>query len=392
MMKKITMKIILIIILIFIKSVAFADIKTIDEVKKLLFNDKIYEAELFLIKKVKAKDIQAIRFYAICLIKGSYFNKNLPMAISILKEGAKLKDPLSAYTLGNFYYDGIFLKPNYERANFFYDIALKNGMKKAQNKINEIAPRLILNNEDIKIIQIDNEKSKNITTKQKKVMGVSKKTPSWNEDYLDWDKVRGFGSAFAITSDGKFLTNEHVVKNCKKIFIRYKEKIKIADLIFKVEKQDIAVVDIKASTPSFFGFSKKSIKLGQELISGGFPMPDQIGYGIKITTGIVSSTGQNKIDKKYGRFQHSTPTQSGNSGGALINKSGQVVGMTASVLEKVKNAITPQNVNFAVTGTEMKKQLKKRNITFYLNEDIRKYDTEVLAYRLQQTAAQVICY
>ena len=394
-MKLVNFKIIVMIIFVFNMSYAFGQTSSIEKIKKLIHVGKIVEAELALVESVKIGDIKAIRFYSICLIKGQFFNKNLPKGISVLKEGAKFGDPISAFSLGNFFSDGVYLKPNYERANYFYNIALKNGMLKAKIKINDIASKLIRKEdyeENNKIAEIPNKiKSKPYQPKQKIILGFSSKVPSWKEDYINWDKVKGFGSAFAITNNGKFVTNEHVVNKCKKIFIKYKEKYKTANLIFKVKRQDIAVVDIKASTPSFFGFRKEKIKLGQELISGGYPLPDQLDLDIKITTGIVSSSGKNEYSKKYGEFQHTTPTQPGNSGGALISRSGQVLGMTKSILTKVKKHV-PQNVNFAVTASTIKDYLKKNNITFYLNEDNRKYDFENLAGRLEQTAAQVICY
>lgn len=395
-MRYVNFKVILLVMLIFNISFAYGQTSSIEEVKKLINNGKFYEAETLLIKSVKVGDIKAIRFYSICLIKGKFFNKNLPKGLSVLKEGAKFNDAISAFTLGNFFSNGVYLKPNYERANFFYNIAFNNGMKKAKINIDRIATKLIEKEkyeEKNQIVKAPKKiKPKYYPPKQKYILGVTSKVPSWKEDYLDWDKVTGFGSAFAISNNGKFVTNEHVVNKCKKIFIKYKEKYKIANLIFKVKKEDIAVIDIKASTPSFFGFRKENIKLGQELISGGYPLPTQLDYDIKITTGIVSSSGKNRISKKHGgEFQHTTPTQPGNSGGPLISRSGQVIGMTKSILRKTKEHV-PQNVNFAVAGTSIKNYLKKYNISYYLNEDTNKYDFENLAARLEQTAAQVICY
>ena len=65
--------------------------------------------------------------------------------------------------------------------------------------------------------------------------------------------------------------------------------------------------------------------------------------------------------------------------------------MTKSILTKTKEHV-PQNVNFAVAGHTIQSFLKKYNISFYLNTDKNKYDFENLARRLEQTAAQVICY
>ena len=81
------------------------------EVNRLLKSGKTLEAEKKIVKLVLEKNIQAIRFYAICLIKGNYFKKNIPRALVVLNEGANNNDGLSAYTLGNFFSDGVYFKP-----------------------------------------------------------------------------------------------------------------------------------------------------------------------------------------------------------------------------------------------------------------------------------------
>ena len=88
-------KIILLLFLIFNLHNAFGETTALDKVKKLINSGKIYEAETILVESVKAGDKEGIRFYAICLIKGQYFNKNIPKAIAVLKEGAKYGDKKS---------------------------------------------------------------------------------------------------------------------------------------------------------------------------------------------------------------------------------------------------------------------------------------------------------
>ena len=380
-------------------SIASADTNSIKEAQKLINNGNVYEAELYLLKQVQAKDIDAIKIYSYYLLKGKFFQKNIRKGILVLKEGVKLGDTASSYTLGEIYSKGIFLKPNYNKANYFYNLALKNGLKKAQKRIDQISSKI---KQEYEITSdktnIENKNPSKVETINRVgiFVGISNKVPSWREDIIDWSKMDGkrgtSGSSFAISNDGKFVTNEHVIDKCKTIFVRYKDKIKRAKLVFKNKQKDIALINIKASTPSFVGFKKDSFKLGEELISGGFPLSDMLDDDIKITTGIVSSAGTNNRDKKRGTFQHSTPIQPGNSGGPLLSRFGQIIGMSSSGYSKSIDGHIPQNINFAVSGEAIKDQLQKNKIKYYIDNNKTKYDFELLASILKQSAAQVICY
>ena len=64
-------------------SIAFAESNSIKEAHKLIRKGNVYEAELYLLKQVQAKDIAAIRIYAYYLIKGKFFQKNVHKGIGL---------------------------------------------------------------------------------------------------------------------------------------------------------------------------------------------------------------------------------------------------------------------------------------------------------------------
>lgn len=408
------------------------------EVNKLLKSGKLIDAEKKLVKLVLNNEIKAIRFYAVCLIQGKYFKKNIPRALAVLNEGAKNNDGLSALTLGNFFSDGKYFKPKYTKAKYYYEIALKNGIKKARKRILYVNSKLdnknsedlitnennsieIKNNEkenknnnlkdskNQKIVELENElnelkeiireKKLNEKAKFRDFKGFSNQKANWIQDSLNYNNVIGFGSGFAISNNGDFVTNEHVIRGCRKIYIKYQNRVKQGRLKFKSRARDIAVVKVKSKTPSYFGFKLKKINLGEKIISGGFPTPDQLSDDIKITDGIVSSVSK-KINYNNGEsfvlFQHTTPTQPGNSGGPLINTKGQIVGMTTAreddkEFRKKNRGLNPQNINFAVPSTEIMKHLNSNKIKYEINSINNLYDTEFLAKILKKAAGQVIC-
>src|SRR4029077_18418126 len=89
---------------------------------------------------------------------------------------------------------------------------------------------------------------------------------------------------------------------------------------------------------------------GEEIIVIGFPLKGLLSSAPTITTGIVSSLAGLRDDRT--RFQISAPVQPGNSGGPVLDKSGNVVGMVVSKLNVLRIARMtgdiPQNVNFAI--------------------------------------------
>ena len=81
-------------------SIALSETNSIKEAQRLINKGDVYEAELYLLKQVQANDITAIKIYSYYLIKGKFFQKNIRKGILVLKEGVKLGDTASAYTLG----------------------------------------------------------------------------------------------------------------------------------------------------------------------------------------------------------------------------------------------------------------------------------------------------
>lgn len=352
-------------------------------------------SQKYLLDEISTGNINAVHYYAKLLIEGRVIKKNIRLAMKILEKGVQLKDPVSSYLLGKFYSDANYIKPNYTQARKYYELAKNFGHPKAASMLktipniqkntspeitDSVAPSQKGNKPVIKDVP-------NIKTKKLPV-GYAEQQVKWDNDYVDFSKIDTVGSGFAITSDGLIATNEHVVGKCKKVFVVYQGKIKIAQILNTHEKFDFAVIKINEVTPSFFFFKKNKHELGEELISGGFPSPNNLGFGIKITTGVVSSE-----DYHEGAvFQHSTPTQPGNSGGPLLNNSGLLVGISTAVYAEKIGKTNPQNINFAVSNRTAMSLLKKWNLPFSYIKDNIEFKKVILAKFLKKTAVQVLCY
>src|SRR3984893_6340670 len=156
------------------------------------------------------------------------------------------------------------------------------------------------------------------------------------------------GTGFAVGNGNYVLTNFHVVDGCKSVRIANDGTglIKILD-----RQNDVAVIqpDRPIDRPLRFR-SRSQLKPGEEIIVIGFPLKGLLSSAPTVTTGIVSSLAGLRDDRT--RFQISAPVQPGNSGGPVLDRAGNVVGMVVSKLNVLRIARMtgdiPQNVNFAI--------------------------------------------
>ncbi len=97
----------------------------------------------------------------------------------------------------------------------------------------------------------------------------------------------------------------------------------------------------------------RAVKLGDSIFTVGFPNPVLPGTSPKLTKGEISSLAGIQDDPRY--FQISVPIQPGNSGGALVDAAGNVVGLVTSKLSAraalATSGALPENVNYAVKST-----------------------------------------
>jgi S1-C subfamily serine protease len=156
------------------------------------------------------------------------------------------------------------------------------------------------------------------------------------------------GTGFAVGDGRSVLTNFHVVNGCKSVRIANigAGQVKTVD-----ERNDIAIIEIARpiSRPLRFR-TGDPLRPGEDIIVIGFPLRGLLSSAPTVTTGIVSSLAGLRDDRT--RFQISAPVQPGNSGGPVLDKSGNVVGMVVSKLNVLRIARMtgdiPQNVNFAI--------------------------------------------
>jgi S1-C subfamily serine protease len=167
-------------------------------------------------------------------------------------------------------------------------------------------------------------------------------------------KERGFstGTGFFITNDGTLVTNYHVVEGASEIVVVIPaEKKDFPATVLTVDSvNDVAVLKIDARSVGAPLAPYFNIAKGEEVFTLGYPLVALQGQEQKATFGRVNSLSGIQDDLRL--VQIDVPIQPGNSGGPLINRQGEVVGVVTATLDQIialrTSGALPQNVNFAV--------------------------------------------
>jgi S1-C subfamily serine protease len=215
---------------------------------------------------------------------------------------------------------------------------------------------------------------------------------NWPKITMPQENPRGFGSGVAINGGGDFLTNKHVVESCTKVFVRYNGQFTSGRVVFPKEDKDIALISVGRETPHNIIVRKTLVPLGERIYVGGYPLIDLVGSQIKITEGLVSG-----VDfVKNGIIQISASVSSGNSGGPVIDETGQLVGLATFTIpggEISKNLIVGHGLSFAVHAEYAKYFMRMNGVRFNdLPRESSSYKTAALASLLSRSTALIICY
>ncbi len=144
-------------------------------------------------------------------------------------------------------------------------------------------------------------------------------------------KQEGTGSGVIISPDGYIVTNNHVIKNASELEVTLENKKTYkAELIGTDPNSDIAVLKINANHLPFITFGDSdAVELGQWVLAIGNPY----NLGTTVTSGIVSAKGRDlKGNKRIDNFiQTDAVVNPGNSGGALVDTNGQLIGINTMI-------------------------------------------------------------
>lgn len=203
------------------------------------------------------------------------------------------------------------------------------------------------------------------------------------------------GSGFVITADGYILTNYHVVENSNSITVSmYDGTTYDAALIGYDESNDIAVLKIDADglTPVILGDSD-NLNVGDSVVAIGNPLGE---LTFSLTAGLVSAKDRQvtlSSNVTMNLLQTDCAINSGNSGGALFNLYGEVIGVTnAKYSSSSSSGASIDNIGFAIPINSIRSVvesiIEKGYISKpYMGVTVADVSTESQMYGLPQGAA-----
>ncbi|MBO9998243.1 MAG: trypsin-like peptidase domain-containing protein [Cyanobacteria bacterium SID2] len=145
---------------------------------------------------------------------------------------------------------------------------------------------------------------------------------------------RGIGSGFILTSDGRIVTNAHVVEGAEVVDVTLRDGRNFEGKVLGTDPlTDVAAIEIEArDLPTATLGSSANLIPGQWAIAIGNPL----GLDNTVTVGIISATGRSSTqvgisDKRVRFIQTDAAINPGNSGGPLLNDRGEVIGINTAI-------------------------------------------------------------
>ena len=173
-------------------------------------------------------------------------------------------------------------------------------------------------------------------------------------------ETRLSGTGFFVAPN-RVVTNNHVVSGCTKdIQVRYPNReAYTATISGQDATNDLVLLHTNMGNLSTAAFYPRP-RVGDQVASYGFPYSGILSSDGNCTLGYVTSLTGTRDDTRF--LQMSTPVQPGNSGGALLDMSGSVVGVVVAQLNALPKSV-PQNVNFAIQPSMVINFLEVKDVT-----------------------------
>lgn len=178
-----------------------------------------------------------------------------------------------------------------------------------------------------------------VHVKTKMIQQYSNRNPIieyfYGDSYRESREIPGFGSGVIISSDGYIITNNHVIEDANEVEVTLNDNRTFpAVVVGRDPSTDIALlkIDSKGLPYMTYGDSDK-LRLGQWVLAIGNPF----NLTSTVTAGIVSAKGRSLglLEDQYrieSFIQTDAALNRGNSGGALVNTDGELVGITSAII------------------------------------------------------------
>jgi len=242
-----------------------------------------------------------------------------------------------------------------------YSILIDNKEKKITARVDQpIAMVKLSGDSPVTDFTYAAEQSINAVVHVKTQSTVEYRNPIYDFFYGDRYKgesepVLGFGSGVIISPEGYIVTNNHVVEGSEKVYVALNDKREFEAVITGTDKStDLAVLKVKADNLHYLPYGNSDqLKVGEWVLAVGNPF----NITSTVTAGIVSAKGRSMqiIQDNYSIesfIQTDAAVNRGNSGGALVNLKGELIGINTAIVSPSGGYV---GISFAIPVSIVKK-------------------------------------
>ncbi len=200
------------------------------------------------------------------------------------------------------------------------------------------------------------------------------------------------GTGFVVSAAGHVLTNNHVVEGCREMRVGDSE---VLDVVAADKSADLAVLKLRQPRPAAASFRDGSnARPGEDIVVLGYPLHGLLGADAIVTTGIINALAGIRNDRRL--IQISAQVQPGNSGGPVLDSSGNIVGVVVAKLDalgiaKVTGDI-PENVNFAINEATARSFLDAHHVGYNLAPSAGKLSAPDVASKASRFTLLLECF
>lgn len=205
--------------------------------------------------------------------------------------------------------------------------------------------------------------------------------------------AKSSGTGFYVSGNGHIVTNNHVIAECSAINVMPPGGSPVsATLVAKDKTNDLAILKTSSSPAAVPGL-RTQMRLGEAVYVFGFPLTGLLSTSGNFTAGAITATTGTEDDTRLAQI--SAPVQPGNSGGPLLDKYGNVIGVIVSKLNALNVAAAtkdiPQNVNFAIKSGIATNFLDTNGVVANGAVSTRELPPEAIADLAKSFTVQVLC-
>ncbi|HEX7518157.1 MAG TPA: tetratricopeptide repeat-containing serine protease family protein [Chthoniobacterales bacterium] len=294
-------------------------------------------------KAAEQNDARAQYNLGVCYDKGQGVAKDYVEAVKWFRKAAEQNFAMAQTKLGICYVLGRGVAKDYVESYKWWLLAAAQGDEDAKKELTPLENKMTS-------AQIAEGQKLARNFKPRKVLSAGGDSSSTG---ILQSRPESSGTGFFITEDGYLITNKHVLGDGVQVRLVTAAGLISARVVTVDAANDLALLKAEGKFAPLPVATSRAVKLGGTVATVGFPNIGLQGFAPKFARGEIGSLSGPQDDPRY--FQISVPVQPGNSGGALVDERGNVVGVVSAKLS-AKAALSssgalPENVNYAVKSS-----------------------------------------